>query len=252
MADPTETAAEAASQFRNATSRGADIRSAHVGDLIRSIQEAVKRLSPAERDDYLATLASYVDTIAPSAEEMETRGRGPAISLNKDAARRLSMAPDTELTAAQATLLLNRALLFLIMVDQLVWGVWKNIAPDSRIRRETKTSPSMPNVLRTFLGGGSEVTEEEVIQCFEKTRQLAAGLLGALGPVGRNYGTKATARFNPDAVREIVTKEGGKGETQYWKKYEELFQDLNEENIEQEIHQAIVRYAEDLLRGARL
>lgn len=240
----------AASQFSKQTNRGSEIRPGRVADLLRQVQDAVRPLSATDRDAYLASLASYLDTISPD-DDATGAGAGSGIVLSKEAARRLSMAAGEDLNPEQVELLLNRALLFVTMIDQLVWGVWKNIAPGSKIKRETKTSPSLSNVIRTYLSEPDKLEESEVIEALEKTRQLAAGLLGALGPVGRNYGTRAAARFNPDAIREIVTKEGAKGEVQYWKKYEELFQDLREDAIEQEIHGVIVRYAEDLLRGSR-
>jgi len=252
MADPTEVAAESASKFRASTEKGNTIRSGHVSELVREIQSSLKGMTATEHETFLETLASYLDTLEPATGDLPGAGSvgDGSLVLAKEVTRKLNMAPETAVPAEKASLLLTRSLLFMIMVDQLVWGVWKNIPPGSNTKREPKGSPSMPNVLRSYLTGDT-VDDEDLVHAFEKTRQLAAGLLGALGPIGRNYGTKAAAKFNPESVREIVVKEGGKGEARYWQKYEELFQDLSEDIVEQDIHRAIVKYTEDLLRGSR-
>jgi hypothetical protein len=252
MADPTEAAAEAATQFRSEISKGGVIRPVQVGDLIRSLTEEVKGFSPSERETYLETLASYVETVKLEAPEAENAAVPASLRINKDVARRMNMSAESDIPPEKADLLFTRSLLFMLLVDQLVWAVWKNIAPASKIKRETKGSPSLPTVLRQFIGEQSELSEEDVLQTFEKTRQLAAGLLGALGPIGRNYGTKTRNKFNPDSIKDLVAKEGGKGETRLWQKFEELFHDLNEEIVEQDIHRAIVKYTEDLLKGSRI
>lgn len=249
MVDPTEAAATSASAFKKACSQAGGLGPSQVSEMLRTLPGNLKGLSNTAQETYFETLASYVETL--EFEEDSPGASDGTIALDKDVARRMNMAADTELSNEQATLLLTRGLLFLILIDQLVWAVWKNIAPTSSIKRETQGSPSLPTILRKYLTSEGEVSQSDLIDTVEKTRQLASGLLGALGPIGRNYGTKAAGKYNPESIKELVGKEGGKGETKYWQKFEELFQDLNEDVIEQDIHRAIVKYTENLLRGSR-
>jgi hypothetical protein len=92
-----------------------------------------------------------------------------------------------------------------------------------------------------------------VAQQLEKTRQLIAGLLAALGPAGKNYARRYLTRYSPEAVRDLVKLEGasifGNADARYWKKYTELAQEISEASIQTDIQDAVAKYAEDLMRG---
>ncbi len=250
MADPTEAAAQAATRFKAEVQKSGAIRPVEAAALVRSLAEPGKGMSNTERETFFETLASYVETLDLSMPEAAERPAA-SIELEPEVARRMNMAKGAEIDLEKAQQLLARSLLFVIMIDQLVWGVWKNIAPGSHIKRETKGNPSLPTVLRQYVSEETSPSEEDVVLCYEKTRQLAAGLLGALGPIGRNYGTKIYNKFHPDSIKELVTKEGGKGDAKFWQKFEGLFADLSEEIVEKDIHRAIAKYTEDLLKGSR-
>ena len=87
----------------------------------------------------------------------------------------------------------------------------------------------------------------------ERSRQLTAGLLGAIGPVGKTIARKHAQRFSPDNIREHVRREGGGFlkvlEIKCWNRYELLAKDLNADQVEHEIREAITGYAEALITG---
>ena len=139
-----------------------------------------------------------------------------------------------------------------MVMDQLAWNVWKNVAPKSGLRRESKTG-DLRTSLRRSLTGDAEVSASQVAQQLEKTRQLIAGLLAALGPAGKNYARRYLTRYSPEAVRDLVKLEGasifGNADARYWKKYTELAQEISEASIQTDIQDAVAKYAEDLMRG---
>ena len=139
-----------------------------------------------------------------------------------------------------------------LALDQLAWNVWRNAAPKSPVRRDTAQG-DLRTVTRRSLSGDAEAAaaQAQVQKQIDASRQLIAGLLAGLGPAGKNFARRYQQRYTPDAVREVVRAEGGgKNDAQYWKKHTELAAEITETVIEDDVQAAVVKYAEDLMRGA--
>lgn len=140
----------------------------------------------------------------------------------------------------------------MLALDQLAWNVWRNAAPKSPVRRETPQG-DLRTVTRRALAGGSDAADTigHVQKQLEASRQLIAGLLAGLGPAGKNFARRWQERYTPDAVREAVRAEGGKSDAQFWKKHTELAAEITETVIEDDVQAAVVKYAEELMRGSQ-
>lgn len=137
----------------------------------------------------------------------------------------------------------------MLILDQLAWNVWRNAAPKSSIRRDT-TLGDLRTVTRKALAGDAAITPAQVQKQLESSRLLIAGLLAGLGPAGKNFSRRYQQFYTPDAIREAVRAEGGgKSDAHFWKKYTELASQLSETVIEDDVQEAVVKYAEDLIRG---
>lgn len=141
----------------------------------------------------------------------------------------------------------------MLALDQLAWNVWRNAAPKSPIRRDVAQG-DLRTVTRRTLSGDAEsaATLPHVQKQLEASRQLIAGLLAGLGPAGKNFARRYQQRYTPDAIREVVRAEGGgKNDAQFWKKHTELAAEVTETVIEDDVQAAVVKYAEDLMRGSQ-
>ena len=74
-------------------------------------------------------------------------------------------------------------------------------------------------------------------------------------PSGRNFARRHVQRYSPDAIREATKLEGGGGlfanaEARCWKKYTDVAAEITESSIETDVQDAVVKYAEDLIRGS--
>lgn len=141
----------------------------------------------------------------------------------------------------------------MLALDQLAWNVWRNVAPKSPVRRDVAQG-DLRTVTRRALSGDAESAAAvvQVQKQLEASRQLIAGLLAGLGPAGKNFAKRYQARYTPDAVRELVRAEGGgKNDAQFWKKHTELAAEITETVIEDDVQAAVVKYAEDLMRGSQ-
>jgi len=142
----------------------------------------------------------------------------------------------------------------LFTLDQLSWNLWRSAAPKSGIRRDNSMG-DLRVIMRRSLSGDAEVSASQVQKQLESTRQLIAGLLAGLGPSGRNFARRYQQRYSPDAIREAVMAEGGGGglfanaEAKCWKRYTELANEITDSSIENDVQEAVVKYAEDLIRG---
>ncbi len=252
MDTPAQAAHRIAEEFKASGSRPTQ--------LIQAIKDELKLRPLPEHNEFLDSLAMECrgGRVGGEAvlEEAEYGGAGRMV-LSENVTKRLGTKELAAVNQQQATFLLNKLVPLLVTLDQLVWTVWKNIAPESKTKRQSGNILSVPAMIRDYIFQTKSYKEEEMNPVFEKTQQLAAGLIGAIGPMGRTYGRKQAAKFAPMGIQNMVKREGTKGpflggdQAKCWIKYTELFEDLHEDQIEQEIHRAIVRYTEDLMRGSR-
>lgn len=170
-----------------------------------------------------------------------------------DVQQKLKLAPEDRIDPARLGKLFASLAEMMIVMDQLAWNVWKNLAPKSTIRRESAAG-DMRTMLRRSVTGDAEVSAAQVAAQLEKTRQLIAGLLAALGPAGKNYARRYLSRYSPEAIRDLVKMEGasifGNADARFWKKYTDLAQEISEASINTDMQDAVVKYAEDLMRGS--
>ncbi len=178
---------------------------------------------------------------------------GAAPALAQDVTALLELPEGSSLDLTRSVKLLAALSEFYVTLDQLVWSVWKSLAASSVVRRET-TGTELRNSVRSFLAGDPEISTAQLTALIDKTRQLTAGLLAALGATGETFARQYLSRFAPPAIKQAVGGEGGSFlmgvEQKCWRKYVELFSETSGAKIEQEIAGSIVRYTEQLIHGS--
>jgi hypothetical protein len=215
------------------------------------VDELVKRaafLSADERRELVSRLEScgliVPQQISSSYEE-----------LPEELAKRLSLPVGEKINSRNAVLVLSKLVGIILDLDQLVWKVWKTLSPNSRVQRESQSGVSgVVHKLGRYITGDTDVPLADVVQPLDRSRQLTAGLLGAIGPVGSTIARKFAQRFSPDDIRKHVKREGSGfikilDEVKYWNRYELLAKDLNADQVDREIREEITRYAEALITG---
>lgn len=213
-------------------------------EIVRSFVQLVPSLTGEQREKLKQELAA-LGLVFPSNQPVEGEALvGLRTKLKLDAEDPINVTQLARLFAAYAEAMLA--------LDQLAWNVWRNAAPKSPIRRDIAQG-DLRTVTRRALAGDAEsaVAQAAVQKQLEASRQLVAGLLAGLGPAGKNFARRYQQRYTPDAVREVVRAEGGKGDLQFWKKHTELAAEVTETVIEDDVQAAVVKYAEDLMRGSQ-
>ncbi len=134
--------------------------------------------------------------------------------------------------------------------DQLLWGTWKAVAPNSAIKRQQ----NLKQMVARFASGDASVTREQIKAELDRLRQLGAALIASLNQAGRQYAQSHAHSLAPTQI-EAGVKMGGKSvmvghEVQCWRKYSELAQGLDADTIERELHASMAAHAESLFRTA--
>jgi hypothetical protein len=210
-------------------------------EIITAFLHLAPSLTGPQREEVKQKLAA-LGLIVPSAQPID----GEALT---DVQAKLKLEAEDKVDAQRLGKLFAIYADAMLTLDQLAWNVWRNAAPKSAIRRDT-TQGDLRMVTRKALTGDAAITPAAVHKQLEASRLLVAGLLAGLGPAGKNFSRRYTQSYTPDAIREVVRAEGGgKTDAHFWKKYAELASQLTETVIEDDVQEAVVKYAEDLIRG---
>jgi hypothetical protein len=140
-----------------------------------------------------------------------------------------------------------------VTMDQVSWSLWKNLAPNSIVRRDPGPTGDLKKLAGPYLLGDNEVSTTQLTQVLDKTRQLIAGLLAAIGATGETFARQFLARYSPQTIKELAEAEPGffiGSEQKCWRKYIQVFNELSGVAIENEITGTIAKYTENLILGS--
>lgn len=133
-----------------------------------------------------------------------------------------------------------------VLLDTLVWKIWRQIAPDSAMRGKGTVAPT----LTSYVTGGGETGRGQVASELEKFRQLTAALLSSVGKVGETvYGQ--ISRLSPHNIESLAKTEKKWNESVEmagWRKYKEMAGKLDQATVENEVMRAVARTVEEIIR----
>jgi hypothetical protein len=221
-------------------------------DLIRRLVTLAPRLSNSDRAALAVQLASAGFEI-PAASESSPPAPRPAAEVPPELQKRLGVEPNQELDLDRVLRLVAILVEFAVTLDHLGWSVWKNIAPNSIIRREPGATGEFRKLAGPYLTGDSEVSTTQVSQAIDKARRLIAGLIAAIGATGETFARQFLTRFSPTEIKAAAEVESGfflGPEQKCWRRYVALFHETSGVAIEQEISQIVASYTENLITGA--
>ena len=233
------------------------------------IEAALATAAPAPSEPVEKTVEELVEELFSRATELTkeakselaarmvslglTGGPGRGLSLPPELRGKLGLTPDQPLDEERLCKLLAALLEMVAALDQLTWNLWKTIAPQSVVRRDT--GETSRRVFGRYLAGDREVATLQINQMLERTRQLLAGLLSAIGPAGETYARNHLETFAPEKIRATI--DGGSSsflsnfEQKCWRRYVTLANELNGPAVEKQIVDAIVGYTEQIVLGSK-
>jgi hypothetical protein len=209
--------------------------------LLQKLLAASAQLTPETRTEFAKKLQQAGLAV--------TQTGGALPELPPELQRKLGLSAGQQLDPERVLKMLVAMTEFSLALDQLVWALWRQMAPKSNIRKEIEFN----KLAGPYLGGDPEVSTQLLIQPLERTRKLIAGLLGALGRAGSIYAKKHVARFAPEVIEDWAKMEKKWSESLEqvcWRKYVQHAKDhATEPAIENELQEAITKTAESLITG---
>ncbi len=203
-----------------------------------SFLQAIPQLTPEQKK-------AFAQKLVQSGLAVSTSSGGPLetpVELQK-----LLNVPSS-LEGDRAVKLLNELAQFVFTLDPLVWNSWKQMAPRSSVRKESDAKV----LSGKYLSSDGEISSQQIKQLLDQTRKLLVGLLMAMGGAGRKYAETYLERFSPETIRSQaeLMKGWAAVEKKCWDRYAELHREFaTEQVIEKEIQEAVVKFAEEVMRG---
>jgi hypothetical protein len=135
-----------------------------------------------------------------------------------------------------------------LALDSVIWGIWRNLAPRSSLKREP--AEVVRGLLGRYLQGDREVAAYQIGLLLNRTRQVTVALLSAFGSAGTKFAVWYLNSFAPERIRRSV-EAGGPGflkniDQRCWHRYSELAGQLNGPLIEEHLVTGIVSYVEEV------
>jgi hypothetical protein len=108
---------------------------------------------------------------------------------------------------------LEEALRNFIMLENLAWKIWSEIAPQASVRKEGDLKTQALEYL-----GGKDAPLSQIKETMRRDRMLIGGLLAAIGVGPSRFANDFYDTFSPDNIMATVGSNGNK----CWLKYVEL------------------------------
>jgi len=137
------------------------------------------------------------------------------------------------------------------LLDPVAWKIWREISPQNQARRAL----SMQQLLAHFLSGEQDSPYAVVNAEIKKLRALSGALMAVISQAGQ-FALNHMRRLSPDEIKILVETEwrGGiwptrPGPADWWRKYAQLFGDLNDQTVISEIRRSIAEYVRQIVDG---
>lgn len=210
----------------------------------------VQRRALAEQLEAAGLVASH--PVAAPAATATPAASAIAETVPEELQKKLGIAAGQTLSQLRVLRLIAVLVEFSVTLDQLAWNVWKQIAPKSIVRRDAGPESDFRKIAGPYLTGDDEVSTAQISQVVDKTRQLIAGLLAAVGSTGESFARQFLSRVAPAAIKEKADAESGffiGPEQKCWRKYLETFNEISGVSIEKEISAILATNTEELILG---
>src|SRR5690606_31729302 len=95
-------------------------------------------------------------------------------------------------------------------LDHMLWGIWRKIAPNSRLQPGRYAGhTAFRGRIAAFLSGHEAENPEQPGASIEPTARLNVAVLNGLGLGGRNFARQHLSRIAPENIAKDARQEGG-------------------------------------------
>ncbi|HXJ55837.1 MAG TPA: hypothetical protein VNU68_04155 [Verrucomicrobiae bacterium] len=151
----------------------------------------------------------------------------------------------------QARRLLTALVAHVCEIEQSVWGVWTQWAPQSAIKQPREVR----SLIQRYLTESSDGAPIQISEGLDATKRLLSGLLLAINASIHNYAVNYWQTFSPSEIatsalieqRSSLLKRLHSLPTMSWRKYEQLFESRSTNSMESQIKDVVVATTTELM-----
>ncbi|MAY74358.1 MAG: hypothetical protein CMJ31_06460 [Phycisphaerae bacterium] len=133
-----------------------------------------------------------------------------------------------------------------LSLDRLVWTTWQQMAPGSGHKKRT----GVGGVVKSYVGGGSDVGRQQVAEELGRFRQLTAAMLASIAQAGEQA-YRQMHKISPQQVEHYAKAEKKWNESveqACWRKYCEMAGEVDQSSVENEVIKAMATFATTLMK----
>lgn len=210
--------------------------------LVSRLEALAGSLSEAER----TAIAERLKKVGMATAGEGNLPAGPA----KGLLAAVGSAEGSALDAGRVLELTEMLVAFTLVIDQLVWRIWRDLSPSSSIKRPASFKADMAR----FISGDQDMARGQVRDDIERLRKVLAGLTSAAPRAGELFASRHVENLAPAAVEHLATRGpmpmmGNAKETACWRKYLELARGLDNETLTRDLLLMWGEAAEKIITG---
>ena len=165
-----------------------------------------------------------------------------------EARRKFQLGEEAVLDPQRALQMAGELAELTINIERIVRSTWREVAPKSELLSNRRLQAQ----LSAYVAGDEEVSRTQVIEELERVRQMAAGLVAAVGQVGRQFVARYASKYAPMEIETLARQDKRwheSADVACWRKFKELAESMDEAAMEREVKQIITDYTTSLVKG---
>ncbi|MEX0885059.1 MAG: hypothetical protein WD009_01350 [Phycisphaeraceae bacterium] len=178
----------------------------------------------------------------------EQEGAGWSAEAAAQAREKFQVAADAAVDARRTLQIAGELAEFAINLERIVRSTWRELAPKSDLLSNRRLQVQ----LSAFVAGDEDVSRTQVIEELERVRQMAAGMIAAVGQVGRQFTARYASKLAPLEIETLARHDKRwheSADVACWRKFKELAEAMDEAAMEREVKQIITDYTTSLVKG---
>lgn len=140
---------------------------------------------------------------------------------------------------------------FITQLEKIVQATWRELSPRGGA---ISANSELGKTFERFATGDDDISRSQVSDQLERTRQLTAAMIAAIGRLGTVLAENLNKQIGP-AVLEQAAKQDKRWhegvEIAAWRLFKERAESLDETELDREVRRLLVEYTESVARGMR-
>jgi hypothetical protein len=227
--------------------------------LVEKLCKLAPTIPPAQKEELIRRLAEagLEQPHAPAATGGPAAGAAPSGDAGSSSTVEAAMAPiRTRLQIAKLqridptrmTEMFDELLALALSIEQVAWGTWRQLGPNSTVRR-----PQQPlkDVVRAYLQGDAGVSKPRVITDVQALRKFVASAISTLAEMPASFAAGHAEPLNPEQIQRAaeaggeIPMMGSRMETACWRHVsKKMAPQLDAAGLQREMTQMLVQWVE--------